>query len=75
MFSALAWAGSQEQVIVKNKTGILRNVVRYHGLADCGGSHNAIPGSVNCGDCRDQLKKLLTSEEGQYSMGVVRTTH
>jgi len=49
--------------------------VRYHGLADCFGSHNAIPCFVNCGECRDQLEKLLTSEERQYSMGVVRTKY
>jgi len=59
MFSALAWAGNKEQVIVKNKIGILRNVVRYHGLACCDGSHNAIPDSVNCGECRDQLEKTI----------------
>jgi hypothetical protein len=54
---------------------MLRNVVQYHGLAGCGGSHNAIPGSLNCGECRDSLEKQLTSEEGQYSMGVVRAKY
>jgi hypothetical protein len=76
MSSALAWAGSLEQVIVKNKTVILRNAVQYGGLADCGGNHNAIPGYVNSGVCRDQLEKLWkTSVEGLCCMGVVKTKY